>query len=88
MSVKRWWVAVFGCCSVLACAGGGDPSPLPVGTEEPRLDPEQPRSGSENPSPDPEAPRIGGEEPLPNAQDPLPAGSPIAGEGGASAGDP
>jgi hypothetical protein len=89
MPVNRASLAIFGCCLLLGCSGGGSAPPLPVGTQEPVPDPQQPQSDSQNPTPDPQAPDVGSQEPSPNAQDPVPNGSsPLGGEAGASPGDP
>ena len=82
MWLKRSLVAAF-VCSALAGCGGGPPSPVPVGKQDPLPDPQQPKADSQNPSPDPQTPRVGVEEPPPVSDDPA---SP-AGEAGASAAD-
>jgi hypothetical protein len=89
MSLKRSLLAIIGCGLLLGCGGGAEPTPQPLGTEEPSADPQQPQAATQDPEPDSQTPEIGVEEPAPNAQDPLPAGARQQdGTGGASPGAP
>jgi hypothetical protein len=80
MPCKYALLAAFAGSLLLGCGGGGrGERPVPVGTQEPELDPQQPQVNSEDPPQAPETPRIGAEEPVINLQAPQ-----IGGEGGAS----